>query len=64
MKMKLILSAALIAGVISANAVTAPVAASVGTNASPEATMKALSATPSSSRRRVLTSSRVNWIRC
>jgi len=46
MKMKLILSAALIAGVISANAVTAPVAASVGTNASPEATMKALFGDP------------------
>ena len=46
MKMKLILSAALMAGVISANAVTAPAAASASTNASPEATMKALFGDP------------------
>jgi len=46
MKMKLFLSAALLAGVISANAVTAPVAASASTNASPEATMKALFGDP------------------
>ena len=46
MKMKLFLSAALMAGVISANAVTAPVAASASTNASPEATMKALFGDP------------------
>ena len=45
MKLKLILSAALLAGVISANAVTAP-AAVVDTNASPEATMKALFGDP------------------
>ena len=46
MKMKLILSVALIAGVISANAVTAPAADSASTKASPEATMKALFGDP------------------
>ena len=46
MKTKLFLSAALMAGVISANAVTAPAAASASTNASPEATMKALFGDP------------------
>ncbi len=45
MKLKLILSAALLAGVISANATTAPTA-TVDTNASPEATMKALFGDP------------------
>lgn len=46
MKMKMILSAALMAGVISANAVTAPAAAPISTNSSPEATMKALFGDP------------------
>ena len=46
MKLKLSLSAALMAGVISALAVTAPVAAPSATNASPEATMKALFGDP------------------
>jgi len=46
MKMKLILSAALMAGVISANAATAPAADSASTKASPEATMKALFGDP------------------
>jgi parvulin-like peptidyl-prolyl isomerase len=46
MKMKLILSAALVAGVISASAATQPVAVPAGTNASPEATMKALFGDP------------------
>jgi parvulin-like peptidyl-prolyl isomerase len=46
MKMKLILSAALLAGVISANAVTAPTALTAATNSSPEATMKALFGDP------------------
>ena len=46
MKLKLILSAALLAGVISANAVTAPAPMSTDTNASPEATMKALFGDP------------------
>jgi parvulin-like peptidyl-prolyl isomerase len=46
MKLKLILSAALVAGVISATAATAPVAASAVTNASPEAAMKALFGDP------------------
>ena len=44
MKLKLILSTALMAGVISANAATAPVAAA--TNATPEDTMKALFGDP------------------
>ena len=46
MKLKLILSAALLAGVISAPAATQPVAASAVTNASPEAAMKALFGDP------------------
>lgn len=46
MKLKLILSAALVAGVISATAATAPVAATAVTNASPEAAMKALFGDP------------------
>jgi len=46
MKLKLILSAALMAGVISAAAVTAPAVAPAGTNASPEATIKALFGDP------------------
>jgi len=46
MKMKLILSAALVAGVISASAATQPVAAPAATNASPEAAMKALFGDP------------------
>ena len=46
MKLKLILSAALLAGVISTNAVTAPAPMSTDTNASPEATMKALFGDP------------------
>jgi parvulin-like peptidyl-prolyl isomerase len=46
MKLKLILSAALVAGVISATAATQPVAASTVTNASPEAAMKALFGDP------------------
>ena len=46
MKLKVILSAALLAGVISANAVTAPAPMSTDTNASPEATMKALFGDP------------------
>ena len=45
MKMKMILSAALLAGVISATAVTAP-ASAPATNASPEAAMKALFGDP------------------
>ena len=46
MKLKLILSAALMAGVISSTAATQPVAASAATNASPEAAMKALFGDP------------------
>ena len=48
MKLKLILSAALMAGVISATAVTPPVVlpTATATNASPEATMKALFGDP------------------
>jgi len=46
MKLKLFLSAALMAGVISANAATAPAADSASTKASPEATMKALFGDP------------------
>ena len=46
MKLKLSLSAALMTGVISTLAVTAPVAAPSATNASPEATMKALFGDP------------------
>ena len=46
MKLKLSLSAALLAGVISASAVTPPVASPVATNASPEATIKALFGDP------------------
>ena len=46
MKLKLILSAALAAGVLSASAVTQPVVMPVATNASPEATMKALFGDP------------------
>ena len=46
MKLKLILSAALMAGAISAVAATAPVVLPTGTNASPEATMKALFGDP------------------
>jgi parvulin-like peptidyl-prolyl isomerase len=46
MKLKLFLSAALMAGVISANATTAPASAAAATNASPEATMKALFGDP------------------
>lgn len=46
MKLKLILSAALVAGVISASAATQPVAATAATNASPETAMKALFGDP------------------
>lgn len=46
MKLKLILSAALVAGVISAPAVTQPVAPAAVTNASPEDAMKALFGDP------------------
>jgi parvulin-like peptidyl-prolyl isomerase len=46
MKLKLILSAALMAGVISAIAVTEPAVVPAGTNASPEATIKALFGDP------------------
>ena len=46
MKLKLILSAALMAGVISAMAVTQPVTLPTGTNSSPEAAMKALFGDP------------------
>jgi len=46
MKLKLILSAALMAGVISSTAATQPVAAPASTNSSPEATMKALFGDP------------------
>jgi len=46
MKLKLTVSAALLAGVISALAVTQPVAQPAATNASPEATMKALFGDP------------------
>jgi parvulin-like peptidyl-prolyl isomerase len=46
MKMKLILSAALMAGVISATAATQPVAAAATTNATPEDAMKALFGDP------------------
>jgi parvulin-like peptidyl-prolyl isomerase len=46
MKLKLILSAALMAGVISAVAVTEPAVMPAGTNASPEATIKALFGDP------------------
>ena len=46
MKLKLILSAALAAGVLSASAVTQPAVTPVATNASPEATMKALFGDP------------------
>ena len=46
MKLKLFLSAALMAGAISANATTAPASAAAATNASPEATMKALFGDP------------------
>ena len=46
MKLKLILSAALMAGVISATAATEPAVVSAGTNATPEATMKALFGDP------------------
>lgn len=46
MKLNLILSAALVAGVFSASAVTQPVVTPVATNASPEATMKALFGDP------------------
>jgi peptidyl-prolyl cis-trans isomerase C len=46
MKLKLILSAALVAGAISAAAVTQPVTPATTTNASPEATMKALFGDP------------------
>jgi parvulin-like peptidyl-prolyl isomerase len=46
MKLHSILSAALAAGVISASAATQPVAATVATNASPEAAMKALFGDP------------------
>ena len=46
MKLKLFLSAALLAGVFSASAVTQPVAATAVTNASPEAAMKALFGDP------------------
>ncbi len=46
MKLKLILSAALMAGVISATAATESPVAALGTNASPEATIKALFGDP------------------
>ncbi len=46
MKLKLILSAALVAGVISATAATQPVVTPIATNASPDATMKALFGDP------------------
>ena len=46
MKLKLILSAALMAGVISATAATEPAVMPEATNASPEATMKALFGDP------------------
>ncbi len=46
MKLQLILSAALFAGVIAARATTAPAVAPAGTNASPEATMTALFGDP------------------
>jgi len=46
MKLKLILSAALMAGVISSTAATQPAAAPASTNSSPEATMKALFGDP------------------
>ena len=46
MKLKLILSAALVAGAFSASAATQPVAAAPATNASPEAAMKALFGDP------------------
>jgi len=46
MKLKLFLSAALMAGVISAVAVTEPAVMPAGTNASPEATIKALFGDP------------------
>jgi parvulin-like peptidyl-prolyl isomerase len=46
LKLKLIFSAALIAGVISAPAATQPVAATAGTNSNPEAAMKALFGDP------------------
>ena len=46
MKLILFLSAALMAGAISANATTAPASAAAATNASPEATMKALFGDP------------------
>jgi len=46
MKLKLILSAALMAGVISAVAVTEPAVMPAGTNASPDATIKALFGDP------------------
>jgi len=46
MKLPFILSAALMAGAISAVAVTAPVSLPTGTNTSPEATMKALFGDP------------------
>ena len=46
MKLKLILSAALMAGVISAVAATEPAVVPAGTNASPEATIKALFGDP------------------
>ena len=46
MKMKLILSAALVAGVISASAATQPVVTPAETNSNPEAAMKALFGDP------------------
>ena len=46
MKLKLILSAALVAGALSASAVTQPVVKPMATNASPEAAMKALFGDP------------------
>src|SRR5690242_12806349 len=46
MKLKLIFSAALLAGVISAQAVTQPVSTSAATNSNPEDAMKALFGDP------------------
>ena len=46
MKLTQILSAALVAGAISASAATQPVAAAAGTNANPETAMKALFGDP------------------
>jgi parvulin-like peptidyl-prolyl isomerase len=46
MKMKLILSAALVAGIFSASAATQPVVTPIATNATPEAAMKALFGDP------------------